>query len=205
MRLLELFCGTKSVSKAVGTQFNEVVSLDVMPGFEPTITADILTWDYRVFPPGHFHTIWASPPCTEFSCLNHSRPSKTPNLALADSIVKRTIEIIEYYRPERFFIENPQTGSLKDRPYMDGIPFVDMDYCQFSDWGYRKRTRFWTNANVPDRLCIPATCSNMIGGRHKKALGNGEYDEFWIRGTTKGARQAQRYAIPADLIRALFA
>ena len=30
-------------------------------------------------PPGHFQTVWASPPCTAFSCLNRSWPNKVPN------------------------------------------------------------------------------------------------------------------------------
>jgi hypothetical protein len=98
-RLLELFCGTKSVSKAVRHEFDEVISLDLDAAHEPTIRADILQWDYTVYPPGHFHTVWASPPCTEFSCLNRSWPNKVPNLALADAIVQRTIAIIEYFDP----------------------------------------------------------------------------------------------------------
>ena len=51
-RLLELFCGTKSVSKAIGHEFDEVISLDLDAAHEPTIRADILQWDYTVYPPG---------------------------------------------------------------------------------------------------------------------------------------------------------
>jgi site-specific DNA-cytosine methylase len=200
MRLLELFCGTKSVSKAVGDQFSEVISLDIEPQFNPTICANILDWDYKVFPPGYFHTIWASPPCQEFSCLNNARPEKTPNLALADALVQRAIEIIDYFNPERFFIENPQTGTLKDRPYMEGIPFVDIDYCQFADWGYRKRTRFWTCVDANDTLC-DGRCSQTENGRHRNAIGNSTYKEFWAQ---RGGRLAQRYSIPPELIKALF-
>ena len=45
-KLLELFCGTKSVSKALGEQEFEVISLDIDPDFEPTICADFMDWDY---------------------------------------------------------------------------------------------------------------------------------------------------------------
>lgn len=200
MKLLELFSGTKSVSKAVGHLFEEVVSVDIEKKYEPTILTDILLWDYRVYPPGYFHSIWASPPCTEYSCLNNARPEKTPNLELADSIVKRTIEIIEYFNPEQFFIENPDTGTLKDRDFMLGIPFVILDYCQFSDWGYRKRTRFWTCNELEDVLCHPG-CVYIQNGRHVKAVGNSTYEEYW---TVPGKRLEQRYAIPAGVIRYLF-
>ena len=204
MRLLELFSGTGSVRKAVGDRFEEVVSLDIC--FDATIKMDIRQWDYKVYPPGYFDVIWASPPCQEFSCLNNARPEKVPNYEWADSLVRKAIEIIEYFQPAKFFIENPQTGCLKDRDYMMGIPFVDVDYCQFSDWGYRKRTRIWTNVDHGDRVCGGSgECKNMEGGRHKKAIGNSTYDELWVRGKRgEGRRLQQRYSIPPKLIQSLF-
>lgn len=201
MRLLELFSGTKSVSKAVGNAFTEVISVDILPSFEPTIVTDVRIWNYKTYPPGYFHTIWASPPCQEFSCLNHSRPEKTPDLEWADSIVLKTLEIIQYFNPERFYIENPQTGCLKDREYMMGIPFFDFDYCRFG-FPYRKRTRIWTLVDGEDCLCLGrGSCPSMEGGRHKNALGNGTYKEFWA---VPGKRLEQRYSIPEQLVKYLF-
>ena len=52
-RLLELFCGTKSVGRAFEAAGWEVVSLDIVSKFEPTILCDIRSWDYTTFP-GHF-------------------------------------------------------------------------------------------------------------------------------------------------------
>ena len=52
-RLLELFCGTKSVGRAFEAAGWEVVSLDIVSKFEPTILCDIRSWDYATFP-GHF-------------------------------------------------------------------------------------------------------------------------------------------------------
>jgi hypothetical protein len=199
MRLLELFCGTKSVSKALNY---ETISVDIEASFQPTITADILTWDYTIYPPGHFHTIWASPPCQDFSCLNNARPEKHLNTANAEALVKKAIEIITYFNPERFFIENPQTGTLKDKEFMLGIPYIDMDYCRFG-FPYRKRTRFWTCVNGTSKLCEgQGVCPEMNGTRHKNAIGNSTYDEFWL---TPGKRLEQRYAIPPGVIRELFA
>lgn len=199
--MLELFCGTKSVSKAVGNQFEEVINVDLDSSFNPTHCVNILEWDYKIYPREHFHTIWASPPCQEFSCLNFARPEKIPNLPLADSIVQKVIEIIEYFNPNRWFIENPQSGCLKDRPYMLGIPFIDMDYCQFSNWGYRKRTRFWTSVDGNSILCNKKDCVNMINGRHKSAIGNCGYKQYKPE-NVKALHQ--RYAIPPMLIEKLF-
>jgi len=203
MRLLELFCGTKSVSKAVGQHYTEVISVDIEAKFNPTICIDILNWDYKAFPVGHFDAIWASPPCQEYSCLNHARPDKVPNVEHSDRVVKRTLEIIEYFNPDKFFMENPQTGSLKDRDVVQGIPFIDVDYCRFSDWGYKKRTRIWTTSDLEDALCLGAgKCPNMTGKAHKKAIGNHHHArEFWAE---RGKRLEQRYSIPPRVIQFLF-
>ena len=97
----------------------------------------MLTWDHTIYPPGHFDAVWASPCCTQYSCAR--RGAKIPwNLPLAGSLVLRSREIIDYYNPRVWFIETPQTGLLKDRPFMAGLPFTDVDYCAYCDFGYKK-------------------------------------------------------------------
>jgi site-specific DNA-cytosine methylase len=171
MKLLELFSGTKSVSKAVGNKFTEIVSLDNINKYNPTICSDILKWDYTQYPSGYFDVIWASPPCTEYSLLKQNTGMNT-NIDLADSIVLKVFDIIDYFKPTKWFIENPQTGLLKKRPFMELLPYYDVDYCRFSDWGYKKRTRIWTNIEYKDVLCEgDGKCKNMIGRFHKVSFG----------------------------------
>ena len=163
-RLLELFSGTKSVSKAIGARYDEIVSVDILEKFQPSVVSDILTWNYKIYPPGHFDAIWASPPCTEYSKMKYISGAPR-NLEMADRIVQRTIEIIDYFQPDRWYIENPQTGLLKDRPFMLGIPFTDVDYCMYSDWGYKKKTRIWTAVDYEGKLC-DKKCGNINNGIH---------------------------------------
>ena len=200
MRLLELFSGTGSVRKAVGEKFDEIVSLDILEKFNPTIKSDIMTWNYRQYPPGYFDCIWASPPCTEYSAVLYGRPDRPRDLDMANAIVQRTIDIIDYFKPERWFIENPQTGLLKDQEFMWGIPFIDVDYCKYG-MPYRKRTRIWTNTDIEGKTC-KKDCGNIENGRHTYAIGNSTYNEYWKRG--KEDRLHQRYSIPAQLIQELF-
>ena len=174
MRLLELFSGTGSIGKAFSEQGWEVVSLDSDPKTDATIHEDILTWDYTVYPPGHFDCIWSSPCCALYSCAR--RGAKTPrNLPLADSLVLRSQEIINYFNPRVWFIENPQTGLLKDREFMLSIPFSDVDYCAYCDWGYRKRTRLWNNVDFKGKLCPgKGLCPNMTENKHNNTAQQGK-------------------------------
>ena len=200
MRLLELFSGTGSVRKAVGDNFDEIVSIDILQKFSPTECCDILKWDYKKYSTGYFDAIWASPHCTEYSAILYSRPNRIRDLSGANQIVQKTIEIIDYFKPDKWFIENPQTGLLKNQEFMLGIPFADVDYCHFG-FMYRKRTRIWTNVNYDGKLCHK-DCEHCIDGRHKFCIGNNNYKEYWNKGNEP--RLYQRYAIPPLLIQTLF-
>ena len=73
--------------------------------------------------------VWASPICTHYSRARTT--AKTPrDFVWADSLVLKALEIIEYFKPRYWFIENPQTGLLKTRPFMLDLPYTDVDYCR---------------------------------------------------------------------------
>ena len=136
MRLLELFSGTKSVSKVAETFGFDVISLDFK---KADIKYDILDWDYTIYQSGYFDVVWARPPRTEYSIAKSTGIRK---IEYANTIVLRTIDIIKYFNHKYYIIENPQTGLLKKQVFMDKIPYVDIDYCKYG-MPYRKRTRLW--------------------------------------------------------------
>ena len=146
MRALVLFRGTGSIDQALERCGFQVDSLDIDPKCNATWTADILEWDaWKDMAPGRYSFVWASPPCVQYSRARTT--ARTPrNLELADSIVQRTLEIIQELAPKAWMLENPQTGLLKTREFMQGYPFVDVTYCKYSDgtrWTYKKQTRLW--------------------------------------------------------------
>jgi hypothetical protein len=200
MKLLELFAGTGSIGKAFRELGWEVVSVDINPKAGATITADVLAWDYTVFDQGSFDFLWASPPCQQYSMARTT--AKTPrNLELADSIVARTLEIIEYLEPKAWLAENPATGLLKTRKVVEGIPWRDVCYCRYSDgerWTYKKQTRLWGHLPtfVPRPLCTRKDpCPLSVGGVHPDRA------QRCNRGIGVNHTLDQLYSMPEDLCR----
>jgi len=175
MNVLELFSGTGSVGKVCNQLGWNVISVDLeLPA---THQCDIMDFDYKQYPKDYFSIVWGSPPCTYYSHLQncwigrkkkdgilYTKEILEKNMNEADKLVLKTFEIIDYFKPELWCVENPQTGNLKHREIMKDIPFYDVDYCMYSDWGYKKRTRIWTNKiNWDNKLCDGSgACGNMI-------------------------------------------
>jgi len=198
MRLLELFSGTGSVGK-VATQLGfEVISLDRdMPA---DIQKDIMDWNYKVYEPKQFDVIWASPPCTEYS---KAKTVGVRDIEGANKVVQRTLDILEYFEPKFFILENPQTGLLKDQLMMYGMSFQDVDYCKYGMF-YRKRTRLWNNVFSwqPRPLC-KGDCGSIREGSTRKHVAVAQ------RGPSKGDtgmnfRQSELYVVPESLVTEIF-
>ena len=162
VRILEMFKGTGSVGNVALRKRWEVVSLDLDPAAQATHTCDILYWDYTQYPRDHFDCIWASVPCTEYSTIMNKRPRR---LAEADAIVERTLDIIAYFSPSAWWIENPRDGMLKNREFMLGLPYIDVSYCMYG-YSYRKNTRVYTNVEYENPLICRSDCGKIIDGKH---------------------------------------
>ena len=231
MLVLDLFCGTKSVKKVCDKLGYSYIGLDIDIYFEPDICIDILNWDYKTaylkdeFKPD---IIWASPECKWYSKLTSSNKKYNWDeieigMGGGDKLVKRVLDIIDYFQPTKWFIENPFTGRLKNRLVMKGLNYYRTDYCCWADWGYKKPTCIWTNIDwkVPlcDRRCNPRTCPSVIIDynrpntsqnlgyyyNHIKNLG-GVKTELTTHHTTKGVKKQRedKYRIPEKLIESLF-
>ena len=98
-------------------------------------------------------------------------------------MVDKVFEIIEYFNPAFWWIENPQTSKMKY--YINElIPFYDFDYCKYSDYGYRKRTRFWTNIEGFKPLICKYDCENTITIKTQKGAVHTGYKTL-IKGETR--------------------
>ena len=250
MNHLELFSGTHSFGKVSSKLGFNVYSLDRDLGDENDgyksanhFKQDIMTWDYKNYPKGFFHIINASPVCLWWSNLrrtwigrklkDHGDKIITQEILDEDienygvPMVDKIFEIINYFDPDFFIVENPATGRMKD--YInDLIPFYDIDYCKYSNWGYKKTSRFWTNIEGLQFKKCKNDCENIIiNGKqkiHKIKLGsnkiindNGKlirintaelrkkYKDYeTIKSYTKTTTRYERYRIPEKIIEMFF-
>ena len=184
--ILDLFCGSKSLKKIADNLGYEYIGVDSNPKCNADVCINILDWNYKTFFENRSHPfiIWGSPPCTEYSKFNNALPNKIPNIPYANSIVQKTIEIINYLKPVYWMIENPQTGTLKNQVFMNTLNYKDVTYCKYGS-SHRKQTRIWNNLTnwIPKTLCLKNDkCSNM---KHT---------------TISSIPLHQRYAVPQNLL-----
>lgn len=171
MRLLELFSGTHSIGK-VFKDF-EIISVDLDNKFNPTHNVDILEFDYKHYPPNYFDYIHSSPPCIMYSQnqITWYGRKKRHNLTkemvlwnkeihkecmeLSDKLVLKTLEIIDYFKPKYWTIENPNHNNwnnIKYRDFMKDLNFTECNYCMY-DYPIAKPTLFFNNFNLQLKKC----------------------------------------------------
>ena len=216
MKTLELFKGTGSFSKIMEEEGNECITLDILEKYKPTICCDIMEFDYKQFKPGEFDIIWCSPECKIFSSLQYTH-IKNPN---GDTKKKKwdsrehleeerkkhhkffhkTIEIISYLKPKKYFVENPKYSAIWKIPdikydTLQDPKFITCCYCQFG-YSYKKPTQFLTNVDKPDVLCKCKKHSKMLGINSKEITKKLDIEP-------EALSLEERYSIPPDLIKYL--
>ena len=200
LRVLEVFCGTKSFTKECERVGWQCTTLDNDPKFELSILVDIMEWDYKQF--GPVDILWCGCPCTTFSIASFKRTPEVGNV-----LVKRTLEIIQYFKEQNpslvWAIENPWSSLLRKQDFMQGIPYKVCDYCQYG-FPYRKRTIIFGNIEWNPKKCPGKNkCEQMVGPYHLCTAQQGRQllsraplqQETWTR--------EELYRIPPNLCREL--
>ena len=119
-RALDLFSGTGSVANRLRELGFEVITLDIDPRTNPTICCSVEEWDYSQYSPGVFKVIAASVPCADYSLAKTSAPREFER---AIFLVCKVMDIIEYFLPKIWWVENPRYGYLREQPMVRDLPF----------------------------------------------------------------------------------
>lgn len=170
MKVLELFAGTRSISKAFEKRGHLTFSVEWDKSFEnislymdiAKLTANKIIKLCKGIP----DVIWASFDCTTYSMAGISHHRKlnkmTGNLdaisdyaKFCDKVNKHVLDLIQELKPKFYFIENPR-GGLRKMDFMKGLYRWTITYCQYGD-KRMKPTDIWTNHPNPK---FKAPCHN---------------------------------------------
>jgi hypothetical protein len=146
-----------------------VVDLDSRVSLQNYVTFPICItkWDYKKTypdPAGVFDMVWASVDCSNYSQLRQLFDSD-PDLAHADMLVRVTMDIISYFKPRVWYIENPVGGActLDKRNIIPSECLTRTSYCKLG-YDYQKNTGIWSNDK---NLDLPPPCSKKSPCNHK--------------------------------------
>lgn len=162
IKVLELFAGTRSISKAFEKKGHKVYSIEWNKDFENIDLYEdinnVSAKDIIKLCGGVPDVIWASPDCTTYSvaAISHHRKknNETGNLdavseyaKFCDNTNKHVLDLIEELKPKYYFLENPR-GGLRKMDFMKGLYRYTITYCQYGDTRM-KPTDIWTNHPNP--------------------------------------------------------
>jgi|TARA_Y100001938_G_C8046534_1_gene409251 hypothetical protein len=162
MKVLELFAGSCTFSRTAKEHGHETYTIDIVDNKGINMVEDLLyvTPQKIPFKPD---VVWASPPCTTFSVASigyhwqgghRAYIPKTSKAYIGLALVKKTLEIMEYFQPDFWYLENPR-GLLRKLPVVKDLPIRNtISFCKYGDIRM-KPTDIWTNDEswIPREMC----------------------------------------------------
>jgi len=160
---IDLCAGLGGFSEAFKDDY-EVVTVDIVKKFKPTIVADVCHLPFKK--DLHPDVLLASPPCERFSIA----AQKWPRIGIkkAMELVGAVFEAIDYLKPKYYLIENP-AGRLR---WFLGTPKQTIRYSDYDlEYAFQKKTDLWGNIPLPmvKQLRTFKNYKKMVGGQHKRA------------------------------------
>lgn len=162
LRMLDLFSGSGSASRAAAVRGWDVTRVDVAEGTAHDIRADLATWEPP--PCERWDLVWASPPCTQLSTANNQTRDVEAGLVL----VRAALRIIRQVRPRWWVLENVH-GATRAIGALIGPPVAV--YGSFYLWGVfppfaavvpRTKTKLSGRRRAERRAAIPWPISDGL-------------------------------------------
>ena len=211
MKILELFAGTKSVSRVFASRGHETFTVEWdrrHPDIDLYADIGTLTAEDILSRFGRPDVVWASPDCATYSvaAISHHRNGVEPKTEYArfcDAVNAHFLDLIRELRPRFYFIENP-AGMLQHMPFLKdflaetgGAKHL-LTYCKYSDpWTdecgvvhlpRQKRTHIFTNHQEP-RFLPPCRNGDTC---HEKAPRGARTGTQGLKGSVERSRIPER-------------
>lgn len=129
------------------------------------IQTDVMTWNYRKIPKERVWCILAAVPCTDFAYSGEEwfpLKDRDGRTAKSCALVKKTMEIINYFNPEVWCIENPKGRIRVLNPEIGQVkcifnPYQYAGYNEVNPDNYRypKETWLYGEFTVPYTSPLP--------------------------------------------------
>ena len=190
MKVLELYCGTKSFSKMANLQMHESFTIDYNQKFKPDMVTNMLYLKQKMLPKEWRNPdiLWCSPPCESFSMSGNSMYLGFPTGSKAYiglALAYKCIEMIRDLKPKYWIIENPRAG-LRSVWFMKPLQRTTVTYCQYGGKSM-KPTDLWNNFGF-----VGKRCKNGDDCHESAPRGSG-------KGTSGEKSSEERGKIPQDL------
>lgn len=134
----------------------EVIRIDIQNG------QDILTWEYRYINKNRKVIIIAAQPCDDYAVCGAKHFAKKDAEGVTEKsqvLVKKTKEIIDWFNPFAWMMENPKTRIHKLNPWIGQRPVFIFNPCDFAGWSpkpdeerYNKETWLFGKFNSPPKF-----------------------------------------------------
>jgi hypothetical protein len=141
--IISLFDYSGSWSKPYREAGYEVIQIDIKLGI------DILTWDYKGIDKSRVVGVLAAPPCTHFSVSGNKyweQKDLSGETQKMVALTKKTLEIIKYFNPYFWVLENPVGRIDSLIPELKKLRMMVFDPCDFGD-AYTKKTILYGSFN----------------------------------------------------------
>lgn len=168
MRMLDLFSGSGSASRAALVRGWEVVRIDNAQGTAADLRFDLSNANLSAFDAlaarRRFDLLWASPPCTTFSSANASGR----DVEVGMELVHATMRIVRHLQPRWWVLENVH-GATRAIGELLGPPVAQ--HGSFYLWGVfppfdasvpRNKTKLSGRRRAERRAAIPWAISDGL-------------------------------------------
>lgn len=168
--IISLFDYTGNWSKPFKDNDYEVIQIDIQKG------QDILTWNYKEIN-DDVYGILASVPCTDFAlsgAKHFKRKDKDGTTEYSKRLVYKTLEIIDYFKPHFWCVENPMSRIHKVCPELGEVKYK-FNPCDFAGYlskeeqnteRYNKQTWLWGNFKNPIKKRLEPLFKDFPGWRN---------------------------------------